>query len=78
MVLFRTTLLLLHHRKNLQSINVFVLNKFLFFILMCVDPSTNGKLNDSSGGEVKQQLLVFLYWLIVLLMSTISSPLMTS
>ena len=35
-----------------QSINVFGLNKFLYFISMCVDPSTDGKLNDSSDGEV--------------------------
>ena len=40
------------HLAFIQSINVFVLNKFLFFISMCVDPSTDGKLNDSSGGEV--------------------------
>ena len=32
--------------------DLFVLNKFLFFISMFVDPSTDGKLNDSSDGEV--------------------------
>ena len=35
-----------------QIVFNFFVTKFSKFISMCVDPSTDGKLNDSSGGEV--------------------------